>query len=103
MLGLQAVRQTQRRTQGGDTPSEDEDEPLKQDTGEQKKFPPEVKTVNVLHVIKGRNKEALPDKYAQGLSPWSAATGRLNRSPSTIRITRQVSGAQDGLPWYLIQ
>ena len=61
MLGLQAVRQAQRRTQGDDTPSEDEDEP-----GEQKKFPPEVKTVNVLHVIKGRNKAALPEKYAQG-------------------------------------
>ena len=41
MLGLQAVRQAQRRTQGGgDTPSEDEDESLKQDIGEQKKFPP---------------------------------------------------------------
>ena len=40
---------------GQDTPSEDEDEPRKQSTGEQKKFPPEVKTVNVLHVIKGRN------------------------------------------------
>ena len=43
---------------GEDTPSEDEDEPLKQDTGEQKKFPPEVKTVNVLHVIKGKNRHS---------------------------------------------
>ena len=34
---------------GQDTPSEDEDEPRKQSTGEQKKFPPEVKTVNALH------------------------------------------------------
>ena len=52
--------------EGQDTPSEDEDEPRKQSTGEQKKFPPEVKTVDVLHMIKGRNKAALPDKYAQG-------------------------------------
>ena len=51
---------------GEDTPSEDEDEPLKQDTGGQKKFPPEVEIVNVLHVIKGRNKAAVPEKYAQG-------------------------------------
>ena len=43
----------------GGTPSEDEDEPRKQSTGEQKKFPPEVKTVNLLHVMKGRNKAAL--------------------------------------------
>ena len=51
---------------GQDTPSEDEDEPCKQNTREHKKFPPEVKTVNVLHVIKGRSKAALLDKHAQG-------------------------------------
>ena len=50
---------------GEDTPSEDEDEPPKQDTGEQKKFPPEVKTVNVLHMIKGKNNAAPPGKYTQ--------------------------------------
>ena len=44
---------------GKDTQSEDEDEPHKQSTGEQNKFPLEVKIVNVLHVIKGRNKAAL--------------------------------------------
>ena len=67
MLGLQAVRKAQRRTQGQDTPSEDEDEPRKQSTGEQKKFPPEVKTVNVLHVTKGTNKAALLETHAPGL------------------------------------
>ena len=51
---------------GEDTPSEDEDEPLKQDTGEQKKFPPGVKTVNVLHVTKGRNKAALLETHVPG-------------------------------------
>ncbi len=34
------------------------------------------------------------------LSPRSPATGRLNRSLSTIAITQQVSDAQDGLPLY---
>src|SRR3954468_24895478 len=43
---------------GLDTPSEANDESHKQSTGEQKKFPQEVKTVNVLHVTKGRNEVA---------------------------------------------
>ena len=61
---------------GQDTPSEDKDEPRKQSTGEQKKFPLEVKTVNVLHVIKGR--EAAPlEEHAPGpitaeLCHWSS-------------------------------
>ena len=66
MLGLQEVQQAQCRTQGQDTPSEDEDEPRKKSTGEQKKFPPEIKTVNVFHVIKGRNKGALLETRAPG-------------------------------------
>ena len=66
MLALQAVRQAQAEHKGQDTPSEDEDEPRKQSTGEQEKFPPEVKTVNVLHVMKGRNKAALPETHAPG-------------------------------------
>jgi hypothetical protein len=67
---------------GEDTPSADEDEPPKQDTGEQKKFPPEVKTVNVLHVIKGRNKTALPKKYAQG--PITAESCHWSSQPITF-------------------
>src|SRR4051812_18938814 len=43
---------------GLDTPSEDEDKPNKQNAGEQNKFPQEVKTVNVLHMTKGKNKAA---------------------------------------------
>ena len=46
---------------GLDTPSEDDDAPHKQNTGEQKKFPQEVKTVNSLHVII-RNNSAAPTK-----------------------------------------
>src|SRR3954462_1757874 len=35
---------------GRETPSEDEDEPRQQNTRGQKKFQPEVKTVNMIHV-----------------------------------------------------
>ena len=49
---------------GQDTPSKDENEPRKQSTGEQKKVPPEVKIVNVLHVIKGETK-----RHSQGHMP----------------------------------
>ena len=34
---------------GRETPSEDEDKPCQPNTGGQKKFPPEVKTVNMIH------------------------------------------------------
>ena len=44
---------------GRDTPSEDEDEPRQQSTWGQKKFPPEVKTVNMIHMTKRRSKHAL--------------------------------------------
>ena len=62
---------------GQDTPSEDEDEPRKQSTGEQKKFPPEGKTVYVLHMIKGRNKatplgEHPPGPITAELRHWSS-------------------------------
>ena len=72
---------------GEDTPSADEDEPPKQDTVEQNKFPPEVKTVNVLHVIKGKNNVALSGNIPKCLSPRSPTTGHLDRSLSTITIT----------------
>ena len=46
---------------GRETPSEDEDEPRQPNTGGQKKFPPEVKTVNMIHVTRtslGRHEHA---------------------------------------------
>ena len=42
-----------------ETPSEDEDEPRQQSAEGQKKFPPEVKTVNVIHVTKRKSNHAL--------------------------------------------
>ena len=50
--------------------------------GEQKKFPPEVKTVNVLHVIKGKNNAALPGKYTQ--VPVTAKSCHWSSQPITF-------------------
>ena len=52
---------------GRETPSEDEDEPRQPNTGGQKKFPPEVKTVNMIHAnhtSTRRHERALKDAYA---------------------------------------
>ena len=65
---------------GRETPNEDEDEPRQQSTGGQKKFPPEVKTVNMIyvtHIPKRTRKRALRDVYAvepvsPKFNPWSA-------------------------------
>ena len=87
---------------GSETPSEDEDEPCQPNTGGQKKFPLEVKTVNMIyatHIPKRRRKRALRDVYtvepvAPKFNPWSAC-------PITLiaGITRLVSGTEDRLPW----
>ena len=65
---------------GRETPSEDEDEPRQPNTGGQKKFPPAVRTVNMIyttHIPKRRSKRALKDVYvvepvAPKFNPWSA-------------------------------
>lgn len=49
-----------------ETPSEDEDEPRQPNTGGQKKFPPEVKTVNMIHTTRtslGRHERAHKDAH----------------------------------------
>ena len=56
LLGLQAVSKLNAEHKGLDTPSEDDDEPHKQSTEKQKNFPQEVKTVNILHMTKGKNR-----------------------------------------------
>ena len=96
MLGFQTGRQTKHRTQGGgETPSEDEDEPRQPNTGGQKKFPPEVKTVNMIyatHKPKRRCKRALRDVYAvepvaPKFNPWSACPITFDHRdhPTSIR------------------
>ena len=72
---------------GRETPSEDEDEPRELNTGGQKKFPPEVKTVNMIyatHIPKRRRKRTLRDVYAvepvtRKFNPWSACPITFDR------------------------
>ena len=80
---------------GRETPSEDEDEPRQPNTGGQKKFPPEVKTVNMIyatHIPKRRCKHALRDVYAvepvaPKFNPWSACPITFDHRdhPTSIR------------------
>ena len=69
---------------GRETPSEDEDEPRQQSTRGQKKFPPEVKTVNMIHMAKRRSKHALRDIRAvepvtPKFNPWLACPITFDR------------------------
>ena len=78
-----------------ETPSEDEEEPCQPNTRGQKKFPPEVKTVNMIyatHKPKRRRKHALRDVYAvepvaPKFNPWSACPITFDHRdhPTSIR------------------
>ena len=80
---------------GRETPSEDEDEPRQLNSGGQKKFPPDVKIVNMIyanHIPKRRSKSALRDVYAvepvaPKFNPWSACPITFDRRdhPTSIR------------------
>jgi hypothetical protein len=67
--------------------SEDDDEPCGPNTGGQKQFPPEVKSVNMIyatHIPKKERKRALRDVYAlepvaPKLNPWSACPITFDR------------------------
>ena len=78
---------------GQDTPSEDEDEPRQPNTGGQKKFPPEVKTVNMIcatHIPKRNRKCALRDIYdVEPVAP-NSTLGRPARSLLIAGIIRLV-------------
>ena len=79
-------------------PSEDEDEPRQPNTGGQKKFPPEVKTVNMIHVTKGRSKHAFRDTCAiepvtPKFNPWSACPITFDRRDHPTSIRHGVSAA----------
>ena len=68
--------------------------------GDRKKFPPEVKTVNMIHVMKRRSKNALQDVCVVDPVTPSSPPGRPARSLLITGITRLVSGTEDRLPWY---
>ena len=80
---------------GREPPSEDEDEPRQPNTGGQKKFPPEVKTVSMIyatHIPKRKRKRALRDVYAvepvaPKFNPWSACPITFDHRdhPTSIR------------------
>ena len=76
---------------GRETPSEDEDKPRQQSTRGHKKFPPEVKTVNMIHVTKRRSKHALRDtRAAEPVTPkfntWLACPITFDRRDHATSI-----------------
>ena len=95
MLGFQAGRKLNAEHKGRETPSEDVDEPRQPNTGGQKKFPPELKTVNMIyatHIPKRRRNRALRDVYAvehvaPNFNPWSACSITFDHRdhPTSIR------------------
>ena len=75
--------------------SDDDDEPQRSNMGGQKKFPPQVKTVNMIyatHIPKSERKRALRDVYAMEpvvpkFNPWSACPITFDHRdhPTSIR------------------
>ena len=86
---------------GRETPSEDEDEPRQPNTGGQKKFPLEVKIVNMIHadhIPKRRHERALRDTHAvepvaPKLNPWSAYPITFDRRDHATSIRHGGSAA----------
>ena len=86
---------------GKEPPSEDDDESCPPNTGEQKKFPPEVKTVNMIydtHIPKREHKCALMDIYAREpvaskFNPWSAYPFTFDRRDHSTSIRHGGSAA----------
>ena len=95
MLGLQAGRQTQRRTQREGTLERRRGRISPAEHRGTEKFPPEVKTVNMIyvtHIPKRERKHALRDVYfvepvAPKFNPWSAYLITFDRRdhPTSIR------------------
>ena len=75
--------------------SDDDEEPRPLNTGGQKKFPPQVKKVNMIyatHILKRERKRALRDVYAMEpiapkFNPWSSCLITFDRRdhPTSIR------------------
>ena len=93
---IQASKVKSRNKEGESQSEDDDEEPRQLNTGGQKKFPPQVKTVNMIyatHIPKRERKRALRDVYAvepaaPKFNPWS---GHHSRSPSIVEITQPVS------------
>ena len=80
MLGVQTGRQAECQNKENGLNSDDDEEPRLPNTRGQKKFPPQVKTVNMIyatHIPKWEWKHALRDVYAMErvapeFNPWSS-------------------------------
>ena len=86
---------------GKEPQSEDEDEPRQPNIGGQKKFPPEIKTVNMIyatHIPKRERKRAPRDVYAfepvaPKFNPWSACLITLDRKgPPNQYLSQRFGG-----------
>ena len=66
---------------------------------DRKKFPPEVKIVNMIHVMKRRSKHALRDTHAIEPVTLGSTPGWPARSLLIAGIMRQASDMMDWLPW----
>ena len=95
MLGVQTGRQVEYQNKEKGLHSDDNEEPRPPNAAGQKKFPPQVKTVNMIyatHIPKQERKHALRDIYAMEpvtpkLKPWSSCKITFNRRdhPTSIR------------------
>ena len=81
--------------------SNDEEEPRPPNTGGQKKFPPQVKTVNMIyatHIPKREQKRALRDVYAMEpvapkFNPWSSCPITFDRTDRLANTNQGNSAA----------
>ena len=103
MPGIKQASKVNSRNKEEELQIEDDDEePRQPNTGGQKKFPPEVKTVNMIyatHIPKKERKRALRDVYAvepvaPKFNPWSSFPITFDRRDHPL-----VSVMSDSLHW----
>ena len=97
----QAGKLNAKNKEKGSQSEDDDEEPRQPNTGVQKKFPPQVKTVNMIyvtHIPKRERKRALRDVYAvepvaPKFNPWSSFPITIDRRdhPTSIRHGRSAA------------
>ena len=91
-MGVQAGRQVNAENKDKGSHSDDEEEIRQPNTGGQKRFPPQVRTVNMIyatHIPKRERKRALRDVYAlepvaPKFSPWSSCPITFDRRTTPL-------------------
>ena len=102
LLGVQAGRQVNCRKQGQGPHSDDEEEPRQPHTGGQKRFPPQVRMVNMIyatHIPKSERKMRSGTYMRWSQLPQSSTLGPAVRSPSIAGTTPLVSVMADSPHW----